>query len=332
MISVNVVSESSLTVGGHGVHTAYEEDLALLRASREVDLSANRVRRTRIQHAHTVGPYATSLLRLGERRVVTAHLTPRSLEGSLRGDRFWHATFVRHLRRVYDTADLVLSVSPEAVGELRSMGVEAPVRVVPNCVDLSRLRATAPSSAHARARLGLPARRPVVVGVGQIQPRKGVDAFVACARRLPHVTFCWVGGTPFGVLSAQRTRMRRLVAEAPANLRFTGQVPRGRVLEYLAAAGLFFLPSRHELCPMSVLEAAALGVPVLLRALPLYGTQFAGLCRYAEEDAFCDAIEGLLGDEALRRAAEKDSAALAEQFDRTVKEKLLLDAYRSLLA
>jgi 1,2-diacylglycerol-3-alpha-glucose alpha-1,2-galactosyltransferase len=60
----------------------------------------------------------------------------------------------------------------------------------------------------------------------------------------------------------------------PANLKFLGIIPRILLTEYYKAADVFFLPSLDELMPMSVLEAAVLQCPILLRDLPLYQPVF----------------------------------------------------------
>ncbi|WP_141585296.1 glycosyltransferase family 4 protein [Actinomadura sp. WMMA1423] len=328
MLKVNVVSESALTVGGHGVHSAYLEHVSMLR--QVADVTTNVARRVDVQHAHTIGPYAKSLLMTGRRRVVTAHLTPGSVVGSLRAHRHWNAAFTRYLRAFYNGADAVLAVSPAVRDELVQMGVDQPVHVVPNTVNVAAIRARSPSSGEARERLGVPADAFVVLGVGQVQPRKGISTFVECARALPDLSFYWVGGIIFGPLADRRSEMRRLMSNVPSNVFFTGPRSRSTVFDHLAAADLFFLPSLQENCPMTVLEAAALHKPILLRDLPQYKDQYGDDCTYGDDVSFAQLIDRLRGDRDAVAQRSAGAAALGARFDSRANLQRLLDIYEAI--
>ena len=58
-LRVNMVSESEISVQGHGVHTAYEEMVSSLRKRSDVELITGEFGRQvdcDIVHLHTVGP------------------------------------------------------------------------------------------------------------------------------------------------------------------------------------------------------------------------------------------------------------------------------------
>jgi 1,2-diacylglycerol-3-alpha-glucose alpha-1,2-galactosyltransferase len=328
-MKVNVLSESAFTVGGHGVHSAYIEDVAMLRHTAGIEVLTNSLRRADIQHAHTVGPYAMSLLRSGGIRVVTAHLTAGSLRGSLRGDRYWHSSFMRHLRASYNSADAVVAVSRSVKTELESMGVVKPVHIVPNSVDVAVVRHLSGLREESRERLGVKPDEFLVMGVGQVQPRKGITTFIECARALPQARFCWVGGMIFGPLADRRTAMRSLVSRAPKNADFVGPVKRLEVLRRLAAADLFFLPSTQENCPMAVLEAAAVDLPILLRDISSYGDLFGSDCSYGNENTFVQQIEELINDRDRLAELSRKAGGMAARFDSSMKSSQMLEVYRA---
>ncbi|MFJ4786622.1 glycosyltransferase family 4 protein [Streptomyces sp. NPDC088794] len=301
----------------------------MLRHVPEVDVLTNSLRRADIQHAHTVGPYALSLLRSGPIRVITAHLTAGSLRGSLRGDRYWHSAFMRHLRASYNSADAVVAVSRSVKIELESMGVHKPIHVIPNSIDVATVRKLSGLRDDYRERLGIKPDQFLIVGVGQVQPRKGIATFIECARALPQADFCWIGGMIFGPLADRRTEMRQLVADAPSNAHFTGPINRFEVLRRLAAADLFFLPSLQENCPMAVLEAAAVELPILLRDISPYEELFGSDCAYGDEDTFVQKIEALITDRELLTKLSRTSGEMAARFDSSVKSSRMLDVYRS---
>jgi 1,2-diacylglycerol-3-alpha-glucose alpha-1,2-galactosyltransferase len=329
---VNLVSESTFTVGGHGVHSVFLEDLHLLGSMNGIDATVNRWRGRAVQHVHTIGPIGAAHLRRAHgRSVITAHLTPGSLTDSLAGDRRWQRPFMRHVVHCYNLAGTVLALNTLQADELRALGVRRPIRVVANTLDVAALQKKSLVRQKARIRLGLPADRSIIVCVGQVQPRKGVYTFLRCAEDMPRTLFCWVGGTIFGYLAASRRRLRRIMEEPPSNLMFTGPLPRATVYAYLSAADLFFLPSYHENGPMAVLEAAGAGAPILLRDLPQYRVLYGNAPLYGGENSFVHLIRSCLSDLDLSGQLSRRSATIAKRFDSQMKAPLLRGIYSDLL-
>ncbi|WP_248963297.1 glycosyltransferase [Sphaerisporangium perillae] len=147
--------------------------------------------------------------------------------------------------------------------------MRGPILPMGNAIDDQRIRSLAGRRDDLRRAFDWDDRL-VVLGVGQVQPRKGVEEFVSCARSLPHLRFVWVGGMQFGMISDARHDLTRLRENAPANVTFTGLVPREKVFEYCAAADVFFLPSKHETFGLATLEAATAALPVVVPDLPCY--------------------------------------------------------------
>jgi glycosyltransferase involved in cell wall biosynthesis len=130
---------------------------------------------------------------------------------------------------------------------------------VPSGVPLDQLRAAAPTRDAARARLGLPARAFVIVGLGRLVPIKGydllVDALPAVAAALPDTRLLLVGGGPLHpALESQAARLG-----VTDRLTITGATR--DVVTPLAAADVFAAPSRNEGMGRAIVEAMALGVP-----------------------------------------------------------------------
>jgi glycosyltransferase involved in cell wall biosynthesis len=112
-----------------------------------------------------------------------------------------------------------------------------------------------------RDALGLGARTRVVLTVGRLTEQKGhrtlCRAIPSIVEAEPDVKFLWAGDGPLeGEL---RALLRRLGVERYVT--FLGQ--RGDVPDLLAAADLFVLPSLFEGLPLAVLEAMAVGLPVV---------------------------------------------------------------------
>lgn len=335
-IVVNMASESDISVQCHGVHSAYLEmaqalgrrdDVGVVRGvyGRRVDCD--------VYHLHTLGwAVWAKLLDPRAPTVVSAHVVPDSLVGSLRWARAWRPLARWYMRWFYGRADRVLAVSDAVARTLvDELGV-SPERVetVPNTVDTRVFATDASLRARERRRLGVDPGAFLVLGVGQVQPRKRVDVFVRLAREHPDVRFVWLGGIPFGRLGAEHGAMRRLMHDAPANLRFTGAVPRAEVTAYLRAADVFCLPAEQENHPVCVLEAAAAGLPVVVRDLREYDDTFGEDVVRCGEGGFGGAITALRADPERYAAARRGAARVAARFDSTAAAERLVGIYRQL--
>ena len=141
--------------------------------------------------------------------------------------------------------------------------------------------------------------------VGRISPQKGWEFFadaVRCSRAagLP-LRWTWVGGGAPDTEAALRD----------AGAMVTGWLPRQAALDQLAAADAYVHTAAWEGFPVSLLEAAALGLPVVARRIP--ALEALGV------PALCDTPEALVGaaqsllDRPAREAMARQSELLVER-------------------
>lgn len=183
--------------------------------------------------------------------------------------REWTPPVLRPLvRAVHRRADAAVCVDAGVVAPVTRNGLPADrVHVVRNGIDLTAVRAAAgvgPGGAGAllagSAADSTTNRVPVVVATGRLAHQKGYDvllrAHAAVVVRRPHRLRVLNDG-------ADRADLERLARElgVTGSVDFAGAVP--HPLPEVARADLFCLPSRHEGLPLALVEAAALGVPVV---------------------------------------------------------------------
>ena len=183
--------------------------------------------------------------------------------------------------------------------------VAARARVLHNPVDVGYYA----SGRSLRAELGLGEGDVVVVAIGQIVPRKGIDVLLEAAVRLlpthPRLHFLVVG--PEKVLHPDYPAELRARAEAPelgGRFRFLG--PRADVPDLLASADIFALPTRDEPFGLVVAEAMAASLPVVttnIGGIPeVIGSSDAGILLDPDDVAgFAEAI-GRLAESPEERA------------------------------
>jgi glycosyltransferase involved in cell wall biosynthesis len=237
---------------------------------------------------------------------------PDTLQGQVRA--FIKYTAARHL------VDAILCVAPHIADEIRRRGAP-PQRTLylPNAIDTRRFRPPRPEERQqARAALGLPSERPVVLHYGWAWHRKGGDLFCAAVaelrRRGVEVIPATVGAGPDATMDARRYGIEDALVSLP---------PMEDVRQLLAAADVLALPSRAEGMPFAVLESLASEVPVVAGDIPGQTVE-ADLAAYRtvplEPRALADAIAEQLGasDEARATArahieARRSLTAWAEQ-------------------
>lgn len=171
------------------------------------------------------------------------------------------------LRRALLTApDLFLPVSRYTGRLLQEHGVPPNrIQVLPNGTNPARFRPR--SRTTIRDRLGLGAR-PMLLTVGRLVPRKGVDTVLRALPRLiaavPEVQYVVAGTGP------DRERLKQLAVRRGVrdHVHFVGYVADADLPLYYSAADLFVMPAREappdvEGFGLVFLEANACGTPVV---------------------------------------------------------------------
>ena len=106
-------------------------------------------------------------------------------------------------RRLCRRLDTIVTASSATRSLLDAMGIKSRIEVIPNGVDIQRFRPVRDEAERFRLRqdLGIKAEDPVLLSIGAIHPRKGIDllleAWGALARRYPNAhsrtasMICW---------------------------------------------------------------------------------------------------------------------------------------------
>ncbi len=317
-LSVNVMSESSrFGLTAQGEHTAFLDCVDLMGTHPDLDIHVNDRKPCDLLHSHSWGPfYLSKGLAYRGRRVFTAHALPETAEGALPLMGSATRPIVRaYLTAIYNFSDVVIAVGPAMAESLRKLRVRSRIEVLPNALRNDRFFPSRDLRREGRALLGVTDDRPLVLGVGQLQPRKGIADFVEVARSLQEAQFIWVGGRPFGIVSAGVPDIRRLMAHSPKNLRFAGSFELTKMpMVYNAADSLLF-PSFQENCPYAPMEAASCGLPVIFRDLSEYRQLYRSEYLAARDVAgFTGLLREVLECPSHRKHHSQASLRLAAQF------------------
>lgn len=232
--------------------------------------------------------------------------------------------------------DRVLCVSAETAETVRRRGAPRErVLVFPNAIDLRRFLppADAAERERARAALGVPAGRELLVHFGWDWQRKGGDLFLDAVDLLRRSRPDVLGFTVGGDQAAREAAGARGLDDC---VRVLDPVDDVRVL--YAAADVFVAPSSSEGMPYAVLEALCTGTPAVVSDIPshqvLLGTPG---CLAAQRDAgsLAQAIGSLLdarsgGEYGANAEGTVDASRLVAELDLGDWAERLLDLYAEL--
>jgi glycosyltransferase involved in cell wall biosynthesis len=173
------------------------------------------------------------------------------------------ALFVMLERLAARWTDTIVTLTPREVEEHleRGIGRREQYAVVPSGVPTAALRDAAPARQAARDRLGLGHDAFVIAGVGRLVPIKGFDLLVTAlaeiATRVPDAHVLLIGdGEERAALESHAAALG-----VGARLHITGATT--EVMDALAAADVLAAPSRNEGMGRVLVEAMALGLPVV---------------------------------------------------------------------
>lgn len=172
----------------------------------------------------------------------------------------------RDMLRAFHAAAGLIAVSHSLRHFAIERGVPAEkIRVIHNAIDSQLFSAGDRESA--RQLLGLPSDVPLVLSVGHLIPRKRhhvlIEAFSRLLAKSPSARLVIIGSAAPDASYAGQLRQRVAALGIGASVRFAGNIPPIEVVNWLRAADVFALATAREGCCNAVLEALAVGVPVI---------------------------------------------------------------------
>ncbi len=260
-----------------------------------------------VVHYHSFGPMALTHRSYSKGvKILTAHSTPRLNDGNVA-----FSTIINNqYPKIYGKFDHIIAITPPSLREIEEMLPDMPTTLIPNGVNREKFCPDEQKRRRFRNCIGVAEEATVVLTVAQETPRKGIYDFLKLAEMMPDVTFVWVGGYPYSVLSKDYAKIELMKRKSGENVIFTGFVP--DITEAYAGADIFLLPSYAEIMPMVLLEALATGVPVVARDIPEFREVF-GDASLLFSDIY--EAEGFMRDENALRRLRGISRPFTERFD-----------------
>jgi D-inositol-3-phosphate glycosyltransferase len=249
--------------------------------------------------------------------------------------------------RVAAEARLIVAECPQDRDDLTGLyGAPAErIRVVPCGFSPEELGPM--NCSEARSALGLGQDEQVILQLGRMVPRKGVDTVIEALARLVHgyripARLLVVGGESDAPDPVATPELGRLMALAEregvaSHVRFEGRRDRAALRHYYAAADVFVSTPWYEPFGITPVEAMACGLPVVGAAVGgIKSTVVDGetgfLVPPRDPAAVAERLATLLRDPDLRRRMSKMALARSTEFTWERVTSRLEDVYREAIA
>ena len=240
----------------------------------------------------------------------------------------------RFSRSQCNAVNAVIVPSTAMRNVLQKYGCESPIHISPTGIQLEKFDNG--NGLRFRQQHGIAPDRPLLVHIGRVAHEKNIGFLLEVTARLkttcPEILFLICGEGP--AQKALQQQAQRMGLEN--NVMFVGYLNREtELLDCYCAADIFVFASRTETQGLVLLEAMALGTPVVSTAvmgtIDIVKPQQGAL--EAEEDVadFAAKVTLLLGDKPRRLQMGEEGRAFAQTWGAPATAKRLATIYQSML-
>lgn len=238
-------------------------------------------------------------------------------------------------RQLNHAAGVQCSDLPE-FDAVKALNIKAPLFVIPNGIETSQWEPLPPRGAL-RRQLGIPDAAPVLLMLGRLHRVKNPDLAVEMLGLLERKDVHLVFAGPDEEGHRSHLQARASALGCAGRLHFTGLLKGDSLLQAMADADLFLMPSRSESFGLAAVEAMACGLPVLL-------SEHVPVGRWAEEagagrqvactpEAFAKTCDEMLSNQTvLNEMAERARSLAFQRFDIDKVVKRLFTQYQAILS
>lgn len=253
--------------------------------------------------------------------VATNHYLPMNMALALSNDPVFGKPFnnvtYTYLVHFCNRCEYVTSPTSTALNLLYEHGLRAPARAISNGIDLSHF-CPGPRDEALRARLNLPADRPLILSVNRLSPEKRIDVLIEAMSKMRIPAHLAISST-----GPAEEELRAKVDELNLHDRvsFLGFVSDIDLVPLYRLADIFGIASEADLQSLTTMNALACGLPVVAAdayALPelVHHGQNGFLFKPGNSDELAVYFDRLAADEQLRRDMSAQSLAIIAPHDR----------------
>lgn len=229
----------------------------------------------------------------------------------------------KKLLQYFHFFDCIVVLAERFQRELALLGVFTPVEVITTAIDLNEFLVAKKEFRNSR-----------VLFLSRLEKNKGLgelmNAVLPIVARYPGLEISIAGTGSY----EHTARTHYSVSSCPTNIRFYGYVRGDEKRDLLMSSDIFVFPSYTEGCPISVLEALAVGLPLVytpVGALPdfLENGQNGIEIQSESSKSIAEAVLKLLDHPDLMMQMSENNRVLSRKFDLSAIHKKLEEIYQS---
>jgi len=157
-------------------------------------------------------------------------------------------------RMIFRAADIVVGISKPCAEFAKRLGAKKTI-VIHNSIHTNLFFS---KKTNLRKKLGIKKTDTVIInGIGRLIYAKGLHDTITAVKGIKNIIVITIGWGPY------KEKLEAYAKEEGVNAIFTGSLSQKEVIEYLSIANIFINPSYSEGLPTCVLEAGAMGLPVI---------------------------------------------------------------------
>ncbi|MEJ2361865.1 MAG: glycosyltransferase [Gammaproteobacteria bacterium] len=247
----------------------------------------------------------------------------------------WMRKLARYFtRRQCNAVNSVIVPSSAMFDVLERYGVTTRMKIIPTGLELGQFSDC--DGAAFRRRYHIAGSRPTLVYIGRIAHEKNIDfllrMLVLLRRQIPDILLILAGEGP--ALSHLKKLVTRL--ELNDSVLFVGYLSReDALLDCYCAGDAFIFASRTETQGLVLLEAMALGIPVVSTAVmgtkDILQPRRGALVAQENTQQFSDTLQQLLSNEVLRKRLGKEARDYVKEWSAATMANRLIEYYQQLI-
>lgn len=332
-VKVLIYSKDYETVKESGVGKAIDHQIKALRLA-GCDFTLDEKDDFDLVHINTTLPgsvnFAKKARKMGKKVVYHGHSTMEDFKNSFIFSNQIAPLFKKWLVYAYRKGDLVLTPTNYSKNILASYGIDRPIEVVSNGIDLDFWRKKPEDRVNFYQKYKLNPEKKSIISVGLPIKRKGIDDFIKLAKTLPDYEFVRFGKLDRALMSPE---IKKEMEDAPANFHTPGYVNSEDLRQAYAGSDLYAFLTHEETEGIVLLEALATKAKILIRDIEIFEDGFVdgeniykGKTIPEFEEKIIGILEGRFPDlsdiaykKAEEKSIEKTGKRLVELYERAMK-------------
>ena len=237
-------------------------------------------------------------------------------------------------RKQCNAVDSLIVPSTAMRDVLERYGVTTKMKIIPTGMELDKLKSC--NGPAFRQQYNIPEQRPTLVHIGRVAHEKNIDFLFQMLTQLrkstPEILLVIAGEGP-ALKHLRKLAVKLGIAE---NVLFVGYLSRAdTLLDCYCAGDVFVFASRTETQGLVLLEAMALGVPVVSTAVmgtkDILEPRRGALVAQEDPALFAENVRRLLENEFLRNRLSKEAREYVREWSAPVMAERLVDYYHQLI-